>query len=166
MSRDPDPADRSNGPLETRELRPDEWYRLRNPLRIALNYVLFEICRKLPVEVKRPIYRAAGVEIGENSVIAPDVLVDPFFPEKVSIGDDTVVGWGTKLLTHEGYSDEWRVGAVDIGDDVTVGHSCSTRPGVTIGDGATVAAHSFVNRDVAPGETVGGVPIESLETED
>jgi len=51
---------------------------------------------------------------------------------------------------------------VTIGDEATVGHSCSVRPGVTVGDGATVAAHSFVNWDVEPGETVGGVPIETL----
>lgn len=158
-------ADRRDGTdaLEVRDLKPAEWYRLRNPLRIALTYALFECCRKLPVEVKTPIYRAVGVDIGTDTVVAPDVVVDPFFPEKLSIGDDTVVGWGTKLLTHEGYSDEWLVGPVDVGDDVTVGHSCSTRPGVSIGDGATVAAHSFVNRDVDPGETVGGVPIRTIE---
>jgi len=32
-------------------------------------------------------------------------------------------------------------------------------------DGATVAAHSFVNRDVEPGERVGGVPIETLDSQ-
>lgn len=152
--------------VEVRDLKPRQWYRLRNPLRIAVTYVLFELCRKLPVEIKVPIYRAAGVDVGERSVVSPDVVVDPFFPEKISIGEDTIVGWGTKLLTHEGYSEEWHVGPLDIGDDVTVGHGCSTRPGVTIGDGATVAAHSFINRDVEPGETVGGVPIQTLETDD
>ena len=165
MSNDSDQSVANDG-LEVRDLRPNEWYRLRNPLRIAVTYVVFELCRKLPPRLKAPIYRAAGVDIGEGSVVSPDVVVDPFFPEKVSIGENTLVGWGTKLLTHEGYSNEWHVGPVDIGDDVTVGHSSSTRPGVTIGDGATVAAHSFVNRDVEPGETVGGVPIESLETDE
>ena len=31
-----------------------------------------------------------------------------------------------------------------------------------IGDDVTLAAHSFVNRDVEPGERVGGNPIETL----
>lgn len=165
MTSESDPP-RANGTLEVRDLKPSEWYRLRNPLRVAITYVLFELCRKLPVEMKAPVYRDAGVDIGVGSVVSPDVVVDPFFPEKISIGEDSIVGWGTKLLTHEGYADEWRLGSLDIGDDVTLGHSCSTRPGVTIGDGATVAAHSFVNRDVEPGETVGGVPIQTLETDD
>jgi len=112
--------------------------------------------------MKNPIYRALGVDIGATSVISPSVVVDPFFPEKITIGEGSLVGWGTKLLTHEAYAEEWHVGPITIGDDVTVGHSCSTRPGVTIGDGATVAANSFVNRDVDAGEQVGGVPIEPL----
>lgn len=123
---------------------------------------MFEVCKYLAPQIKAPLYRAFGADIGERTTVAPHVVVDPFFPEKVSVGDDTIIGWGTKLLTHEAYTDEWLVGPVHIGDNVTIGHSSSLRPGVTIGDGATVAAHSFVNRDVEPGETVGGVPIETL----
>lgn len=148
--------------VEVRKLTPAEWYKLVNPVAFALRFLLCELCKYLPPRLKAPIYRALGADIGDGAMLAPHVLVDPFFPEKLSVGEGTLVGWGTKLLTHEGYTDEWHVGPTVIGDDVTVGHSCSTRPGVTIGDGATVAAHSFVHRDVAPGETVGGVPIRTL----
>jgi len=148
--------------VERVDLTPSEWYRLVNPLRYVITFLLFEPCKYLLPRAKAPLYRASGADIGERATVSPHVLVDPFFPGKVSIGDDSIVGWGTKLLTHEAYVDEWHVGPVTIGDEVTVGHSCSVRPGVTIGDGATVAAHSFVNRDVDPGETVGGVPIETL----
>lgn len=148
--------------VEVEALTPREWYRLVNPVRFAIRFLLFELFKYLPPRVKPPLYRAFGADVGERTTLAPHVLVDPFYPGEVSVGDDSIVGWGTKLLTHEASTDEWRVGPVTIGDGVTVGHSCSTRPGVTIGDGATVAAHSFVNRDVEPGETVGGVPIETL----
>ncbi|MFB6354036.1 MAG: DapH/DapD/GlmU-related protein [Halobacteriales archaeon] len=148
--------------VEVRRLQPYEWYELRSTLRMTANIYLFELCKYLPNSLKNPLYRAAGVDLGEGTVLAPHVQVDPFFPDEITIGDGTVIGWGTKLLTHESYTDEWHVGPLEIGDDVTVGHSASTRPGVTIGDGATVAAHSFVNRDVEPGEKVGGVPIETL----
>jgi len=151
-----------NDSVEVLDVPAAAWYRVRHPLRFGPTYYVLELCKHLPPLVTNPIYRALGVEIGEGSVLAPAVVVDPFFPEKITIGERTMIGWGTKLLTHEGYSDQWHVGPIEIGDDVTLGHSCSTRPGVTIGDGATVAAHSFVNRDVAPGERVGGVPIEPL----
>jgi acetyltransferase-like isoleucine patch superfamily enzyme len=149
-------------PVETVALPPTEWYRLVNPVRFAVTFLLFELFKYLPPRLKAPLYRAFGADIGDRTTLAPHVVVDPFFPGKISVGDDSIVGWGTKLLTHEASTDEWRVGPVSIGDDVTVGHSCSVRPGVTVGDGATVAAHSFVNRDVEPGETVGGVPIATL----
>ncbi|ACV47797.1 MULTISPECIES: acyltransferase [Halomicrobium] len=148
--------------VERRDVPAAGWYQIRNPIRFGLTYYVFELCKHLPPIAKNPVYRAFGVEIGSGSVLAPAVVVDPFFPEKITIGEGSLIGWGTKLLTHEGYTDEWHVGPVEIGDDVTLGHGSSTRPGVTIGDGATVAAHSFVNRDVAPGERVGGVPIEPL----
>jgi acetyltransferase-like isoleucine patch superfamily enzyme len=154
------PAD--NAAVEIVDLSPSEWYRLVNPVRFAVTFLLFELCKYLPPQLNAPVYRAFGADIGDRTAVSPHVVVDPFFPGKVNVGDDTIIGWGTKLLTHEAYTDEWRVGPVHIGDEVTVGHSCSLRPGVTIGDGATVAAHSFVNRDVEPGETVGGVPIETL----
>lgn len=159
---DEHPSPRGGGAVEVERRSPSEWYGLVNPLRFAITFLLFELCKYLPPRLKAPLYRVFGADIGERTTLAPHVLVDPFYPGKVSVGDDTIVGWGTKLLTHEAYVDEWHVGPVRIGDDVTVGHSCSTRPGVTIGDGATVAAHSFINRDVDPGETVGGVPIETL----
>ncbi|MFB6112742.1 MAG: DapH/DapD/GlmU-related protein [Halodesulfurarchaeum sp.] len=155
----PTPVDDS---VEVRHLDHSRWYELRNPVRIVANLYLFELAKYLPNTPKNAIYRAAGVDIGDGSVLAPQVQVDPFFPDSISIGENSVVGWDTKLLTHEAYVDEWHVGSLEIGDDVTLGHSSSTRPGVTIGDGATVAAHSFVNRDVDPGETVGGIPIERL----
>ena len=49
-------------------------------------------------------------------------------------------------------------GDVHIGNDVWVGQSASIVSGVTIGDGAVVAAHTHVCRDVAPYEIVGGNP--------
>lgn len=159
-SSSPPPADQS---VEVRTVSPSEWYKLGpNPLRMAATLYLCEICKLLPISVKNTIYRTMGVDIGTDTTIAPHVQVDPLFPGRLSIGDGTVIGWGTKLLTHEAYSDEWHVGPVEIGDNVTVGHSSSTRPGITVEDGATIGAHSFVNRDVEAGEKVGGVPIETL----
>lgn len=149
--------------VERIDLKPYEWSKLRSTTRMVLTFYLFELGKFLPVELKNKLYRRFGVEIGSGSTLAPHVQIDPYFPDKITIGENTVIGWGTKLLTHEAYTDEWNIGPIEIGDDVTFGHSCSIRPGVTVGDGAVIGAHSFVNRDVEPGEKVGGVPIETID---
>lgn len=45
-----------------------------------------------------------------------------------------------------------------IGNDVWFGRNCVVMPGVKIGDGAIVAAHSVVTRNVQPYTLVGGNP--------
>jgi acetyltransferase-like isoleucine patch superfamily enzyme len=49
-------------------------------------------------------------------------------------------------------------GDVHIGNDVWIGDSCTIMSGVTIGDGAILAANSHVVKDVAPYSIVGGNP--------
>lgn len=50
----------------------------------------------------------------------------------------------------------------NIGNDVWIGANVLIRRGVTIGDGAIVAAGAFVNKDVAPYTIVGGLPAKVI----
>jgi virginiamycin A acetyltransferase len=50
-----------------------------------------------------------------------------------------------------------------IGNDVWIGREAVVMPGVTIGDGAIVAARAVVVSDVAPYTTVGGNPARPLK---
>ena len=50
-----------------------------------------------------------------------------------------------------------------IGNDVWIGMNAIIMRGVTIGDGAVVAANSVVTRDVEPYTIVGGVPARPLK---
>ncbi len=45
-----------------------------------------------------------------------------------------------------------------VGNDVWIGAGVTVMPGVHIGDGAIIAAHSVVTKDVAPYAIVGGNP--------
>jgi acetyltransferase-like isoleucine patch superfamily enzyme len=47
---------------------------------------------------------------------------------------------------------------IKIGDHVWIGLNATILKGVTIGNGAVIAAGSFVNRDVPPATLVAGVP--------
>lgn len=51
---------------------------------------------------------------------------------------------------------------VEIGNDVWIGHGAFVKGGVKIGDGAIVAAHAAVTKDVPPYAIVGGVPAKVI----
>ena len=56
---------------------------------------LNEILRKLPpCSLKNNLYRAMGVKIGKDVVISPDVVLDPVFPELITVEDGVILGWG------------------------------------------------------------------------
>jgi acetyltransferase-like isoleucine patch superfamily enzyme len=57
---------------------------------------------------------------------------------------------------------EFTAAPVVIGSDVWVCTSAIVLSGVTIGDGATIAAGAVVTKDVPPGSTVAGVPARIL----
>jgi virginiamycin A acetyltransferase len=49
-----------------------------------------------------------------------------------------------------------------IGNDVWIGYKATIMSGVTIGDGAIIAAHAVVTKDVAPYAIVGGNPAAEI----
>lgn len=139
------------------------WAEIRSRRHVLRNFIIMILCRYLPdSEFKNRIYRKTGMRIGKNVSIFGSNL-DIFFPELISIGDNSVIGNMTAIITHEFLPTGWRRGPVRIGRNVTVGGMCLVMPGVTIGDGATIAAYSLVNKDVEPGTVVGGVPIKRIK---
>ncbi len=132
-------------------------------LRVIRNSLLIILARYAPFFwLKAQIYRMLGMRVGKHTAIGFMVMMDIFFPQDVTIGDDTIIGYNSVILCHEFMRHEWRRGPVVIGRDVTIGANTTILPGVVIGDGATVSAMSLVNRDVPPGAFVGGVPIRIL----
>lgn len=92
------------------------------------------------------------------------VMVDVFFPEKITVGDNTIIGYNTTILAHEYLIKEYRLGEVRIGSNVMIGANCTILPGVTIGDHAVIAAGSVVHKDVAPGSFVAGHPLRVIKS--
>lgn len=140
-------------------------YRTVSRLKAVRNFIFIQIARYCPsLPVKNWIYRRIlGMKVGRHTSFALMVMVDVFFPEKISIGDNSIIGYNSTLLTHEYLIKEYRLGEIKIGSEVMIGANVTILPGVTIGDGAVVAAGSVVHKDVAPGAFVGGNPIRVIE---
>jgi len=54
-------------------------------------------------------------------------------------------------------------GAVNIGSDVWIGYNTTIMSGVTIGDGAVIAANSHIIKNVEPYSIVGGNPAKHIK---
>lgn len=87
-----------------------------------------------------------GIEIGEDSMIGPNVSV-------LTSGHPTTVA-------------ERRLGImvapVRIGANVWIGAGATILGGVRVGDGAVVAAGAVVSRDVPPATLAAGVPARAI----
>lgn len=143
------------------------WYRARNPLRVALNYVVILICRLSPsLRLKRFLFRRLGMSVGAGVAWGLESTPDVFWPELITVEDHAIVGYDATILCHEFLQDEYRTGEVVIGHRAMVGAGAVVLPGVTIGDNAQVAANSLVTEDVPPNATVAGVPATVTEEPD
>jgi acetyltransferase-like isoleucine patch superfamily enzyme len=135
------------------------WYRIRNPLRVAINYAVILLCRISPsLVLKRVLLRRLGVTVGTGVAFGLESTPDVFWPELITIEDDAIVGYDATILCHEFLRDEYRTGAVTIREGAMIGAGAIVLPGVEIGENAQVAANSLVTDDVPPDTTVVGVP--------
>jgi acetyltransferase-like isoleucine patch superfamily enzyme len=99
--------------------------------------------------------------LGPRTVINFGCLLDGRTYPLVT-GSDVSIGPEASILTlgHEPQSPDFadRGGPVTIGDRAWIGYRAMVLPGVTIGEGAVVAAGAVVTRDVAPYTIVAGNP--------
>ena len=106
-------------------------------------------------------YRSRGTVIGRNVRLYG--RVDRVNPHLVSIGDNVVVGLGSRIIAHGPV----RGGRpVSIGSDVYIGANAILLPGVTVGDGCVVGAGAVVTDDVAPMKIVAGNPARVIGDRD
>ncbi|MCE9188980.1 CatB-related O-acetyltransferase [Bacteroides fragilis] len=112
----------------------------------------------------------------------------PIHREKLIIGKFCSIACGTKFLfncanhtlkslstyTFPLFYEEWELkksnittawdnkGDIVIGNDVWIGYETVIMAGVHIGDGAIIAAHAVVTKDVPPYTIVGGTPAKEI----
>jgi acetyltransferase-like isoleucine patch superfamily enzyme len=136
--------------------------------KVVRNFIVIQLARYTPfLGMKNWLYRVfLGLKVGEQTSFALMVMLDVMFPEKISVGRNTVIGYNTTILAHEYLIKEYRLGPVVIGSEVMIGANSTILPGVTIGDGAIVSAGTLVHKDVPPGCFVGGNPMRLIYTKE
>ncbi|WP_394234671.1 acyltransferase [Niallia oryzisoli] len=132
--------------------------------KVIKNFVVIQLARYSPfLGLKNWLYKNfLGMKVGEQTSFALMVMLDIMFPEKISVGQNTVIGYNTTILAHEYLIKEYRLGEVRIGSEVMIGANSTILPGVTIGDGAIVSAGTLVHKDVPAGAFVGGNPMRII----
>jgi acetyltransferase-like isoleucine patch superfamily enzyme len=113
-----------------------------------------------------------NTDCGKNLILGKRVFINSGckFQDQggLTIGDDVLIGHNVVIATlNHAFSPEHRGDLepqpVRIGNRVWVCANATILPGVTIGDGAIVAAGAVVTKDVAPRTVVGGVPAKVIK---
>ena len=138
------------GGLPSRRLR--KWYLYAYLSKFASSANIQRNCRFL---------NGRKVSVGDNSVINFGTFIDGrqfdvTIKANVSIGPEAAI----LTLGHDTHSADFLAvgGPVTIENRAWIGFRAIILPGVTIGEGAVVAAGAVVSRDVAPFTVVAGVP--------
>ena len=114
-----------------------------------------------------PFYTDFGknIHLGKNVFINADCK----FQDQggIYIGDDTLIGHNVVLATLNHEEDPENRGnliaaPIKIGNKVWIGSNATILPGVTVGDGAIIAAGAVVTKDVDSMSIVAGVPAKFI----
>ncbi len=126
----------------------------------------------------RPLPQGVGLfppfttDCGLNTHLDEDVFINAGcrFQDQggIYIGDRALIGHNCVIATLNHDMDPAKranliPAPVRIGADAWLGSNVTVLPGMTIGEGAVVAAGAVVTRDVAPRTMVGGVPAKLIK---
>ena len=118
------------------------------------------------------IFPPFNTDCGKNTHIGERVFINSGckFQDQggIFIGNDCLIGHNATLCTINHNPDPDHRGDMEfkpihIEDKVWLGANTTICPGVTIGEGAIVAAGAVVTKDVAPRTVVGGIPAKFIK---
>lgn len=129
------------------------------------DHVLNQWAKRCPWNKLRiKLQRWRGVHIGNQVHIGPDCIIDYAYPCFVRIDDGASLAGADYVLAHSTPMEchaknvESFVAPTIIGRNAWVGVNVTILPGVTIGEGAIVAAGSVVTHDIPAWTLAAGVP--------
>lgn len=124
---------------------------------------------KTPAQVELETLKKRGLRIGEHVDIFTDYPFDSLYPGLISVGNYVTISSNVRILAHDasmGYLTEGtcKIGVVDIGNHVFIGHGAIIMCNVRIGDYAIIGAGSVVTHDVPAHTVYAGNPARFVKT--
>lgn len=113
----------------------------------------FKVGSRTSINRKAIIHCGGGVEIGEDVLIGPNVVI---YSQNHKIQDTS------SLISEQGYSHK----EVKVGDNVWIASNVVILPGVDIGSGAVLGAGSIVSKDIPANEVWAGNPARFIKRRD
>lgn len=145
-----------------RDLQGPQWERLRREGLVSCGEGTYGV-----EHIRIPEFRLAdGTWVGSRLRIGKYCSVAPC---EVFLGGNHHAEWvsqyplASKLGLPGAIDDAWNRGDVVLGNDVWVGHDAMILSGVTVGDGAVIAARAVVTKDVRPYAVVAGNPAREVK---
>src|SRR5690625_866228 len=98
-------------------------YKTVSFFKVMKNFIIIQIARYTPfLSVKNWLYRTfLRMKVGEKTAFALMAMPDTMFPEKITVGNNCIIGYNTTILAHEYLIEEYRIGDVVIGHNVLIG---------------------------------------------
>ncbi|WP_321419618.1 acyltransferase [uncultured Methanomethylovorans sp.] len=98
----------------------------------------------------------------KNVFIGRNVLIDPGYSSLISIGNNSVISYGTIILAHDGslrkYTGYTKIGKVSIGSDTFIGAGSVIMPDVSIGNNVIIGSGSVVTKNIPDNSVAVGNP--------
>lgn len=106
---------------------------------------------------------SAKIRIGDNTFI--NRRTELMCRERITIGQDCAISWDVTIVDSDYHQIKGvtNTKGIEIGDNVWIGCKSTILKGVTIGNGAVIAAGSVVTKDVPSRTLVGGNPAKVIK---
>ncbi len=113
-----------------------------------------------------------NISIGRNTYINNNSFLKAGNNSKIIIGDDCLISYSVHIRTdvHNYLEASTKINMqghqesdIIIGNDVWIGYGAQIMSGVSIGDGAVIAAGAVVTKDVTSYSVVGGIPARKIK---